>query len=60
MLSTPPSQSTYYGENPIKSEATSNWNLLQRITNVDLLRCDFHEFKKQSVTSIMPTTNNLT
>ena len=46
ILDTPPSQSAHYGENSIRAKATSNWNLLQRITNVDLLTCDFHEFKK--------------
>ena len=37
LLDTPSSQSTHYGENSIRVKATSNWNLLQRITNVDLL-----------------------
>ena len=46
ILDTPPSQSTHYGENAITAKATSNWNLLQRITNVNLLTCDLHEFKK--------------
>ena len=46
ILDPPPSQSTHYGENSIRAKATSNWNLLQRITNVDLLTCDLHEFKK--------------
>ena len=46
LLDTPPSQSTHYGENPVRAKATSNWNLLQRITSVDLLTCELHEFKK--------------
>ena len=46
ILDPPPSQSTHYGENSIRAKATSNWNLIQRITNVDLLTCDLHEFKK--------------
>ena len=46
ILDTPPSYSTYYGENSIRAKATSNWNLLQRITNGDLLTCDLHDFKK--------------
>ena len=37
ILDTLSSQSTHYGENSIRVKATSNWNLLQRITNVDLL-----------------------
>ena len=46
ILDTPPSQSIHYGENSIRAKAISNWNLLQRITNVNLLTCDLHEFKK--------------
>ena len=45
ILDKPPSQSTHYGENSIRAKALSNWNLLQRITNVNLLTCDLHEFK---------------
>ena len=43
ILDTPPSQSTHYGENSVRAKATTNWNL--RITNVDLVLCERHEFK---------------
>ena len=46
LLDTPPSRSTHDSENSIRAKATNDWNLLQRITNVDLLTCDLHEFKK--------------
>ena len=46
ILDTPTSQTTHYGENSISATATSCWNLLQRILNVDLLTCELHEFKK--------------
>ena len=46
ILDTAPSQSTYYGENSVRAKGTSNWNLLQRITNIDLLTCHLYEFKK--------------
>ena len=46
LLDTPTSQSTHYGENSITAKATNNWNLLQRINNVDLLTCDLQRFKK--------------
>ena len=32
-----PNQSTLYGENSLSAKATSNWDLLQRITNASLL-----------------------
>ena len=47
LLDTSPGQFTHYGGNSIRAKATSNCNLLQRITNVDLLTFDFHEFKKK-------------
>ena len=60
ILDPPPSQSTHCGENSIRAKATSYLNLLQRITIVNLLTYDLHELKKkQFVTSIMLTTNNL-
>ena len=46
---TPPSQSTHYGGNSIRAKTTSNWNLLQRTTNGDLLTFDLHEFKKNNL-----------
>ena len=32
-----PNQSTLYGESSLSAKATSNWDLLQRITNASLL-----------------------
>ena len=55
LLDTPPSQFTHYGKKSVRAKTTSNWNLPQRITNVDLP----HEFKKTSSASIMETSNNL-
>ena len=52
---TPPIQITHYGKKSVRAKTTSNWNLPQRITNVDLP----HEFKKTSSASIMETSNNL-
>ena len=55
LLDTPSSQFTHYGKKSVRAKTTSNWNLPQRIINVDLP----HEFKKTSSVSIMETSNNL-
>ena len=46
ILDTPPNQSTHYGEKSIRAKATSNWNLIQRITNVDLLTCELYDLRQ--------------
>ena len=55
---TPPIQITHYGKKSVRAKTTSNWDLPQRITNIDLLTCDLHEFKKTISASIMKTSNN--
>ena len=60
LLDTPSSQSTHYSKISVRGKATANRNLLQRITNVDLLTCNLHKLKnKKCATSIMQTTNNV-
>ena len=47
LLDIPQTHTTHFGDNSIRNKAVRNWNTVQRISNNDLLTCDFNEFKKE-------------
>ena len=47
LLDTPKILTVHYGENSVRSKASDSWNYLCRtIETLDLLNCDFSQFKK--------------